>query len=403
MLRLKRLRETGAKYHKEMVLRKLSDIEILVFQYALDPYKVYHLKNFPVMELDEGEPTLDLFDLLDHILDGTLRGNMAKDAVNRFAAKHGNLIKRICQKNLRCGVNAKTINKVWPDLIPMFEVQLAKEIPLDKLHYPKLVQIKYDGVRLITIKKGNEIKFRTRNGKEVNLPELREVVAKIDNDIILDGEIVTASGKIEDRTKVSGMINSAMHGGSIDEQLLIYQIFDSMSLDHWEKMKCPVIYLHRLKKVRVAVEKMDSYLVETAFTFNAINRASLEKQYNMFITLGYEGLILKSDNHLYSFKRSADWVKIKEIKTVDIKCVGVIEGIGKYKGMIGALECIGTVEDKIVCVNVGSGLTDSDRMLPATAFVNKTIEIKYNTLIYDTNSRAYSLFLPRFVEVRYDK
>lgn len=403
MLLLKRLRQISVKYQKTLCLKKASDIELAVFEYALNPYKVYHLKNFPVMEFEEGEPTLEMFDLLDTILLGYLKGKAAKDAINDFALKNGNLIKRICQKNLRCGVSTKTVNSVWTDLIPVFEVQLAKEVPISEITYPKLVQIKYDGVRIITIKKDNDIKFRTRNGKEVNLPLFAEAISKIEGDIILDGEIVIADGKLEDRTKASGMINSAIHGGFIDEYLLVYNIFDAMTLQHWEALECPIIYSHRLKLVRLLVDKIDSCLIDVAFTFNARNRESLETRYDMFIELGYEGLILKDENHLYTFKRSKDWIKLKEIKTTDLICYGIEEGEGKYKGMIGSLICKGEVESKNIFVNVGSGLTDKDRDLPYEAFINETIEVKYNSLILDQKSNFYSLFLPRFVCIRYDK
>lgn len=403
MLILERLRKISTKFQKELCLKKASDIDQAVLEYALNPYKVYHLKTFKVMEFEEGEPSLEMLYLLDDILEGKLRGNAAKDAVNTFALNNGSLIKKICQKNLRCGVNAKTINSVWSDLIPMFEVQLAKEVPINTITYPKLVQIKYDGVRIIAIKKDDKITFRTRNGKEVNLPILAKAIRKIDGDIILDGEMTISSGKLEDRTKVSGMINSAMHGGQIDEYLLMYNIFDTMILSHWEAMKCPVIYTHRLKMVRLLVDQISNCGIDVAFTFKAVNRATLEKQYDMFIKLGYEGLILKDENHLYTFKRTKDWIKLKEIKEVDLICYDIIEGEGKYKGAIGSLRCTGTVEGKEVYVDVGTGLTDSDRELPDHAFVNKTIEVKYNSIIMDRTTTKYSLFLPRFVEVRYDK
>ncbi len=400
---LEKLRRISVKFQKLLALKKASDVELAVFEYALNPYKVYHLKNFEIADFIEGEPSLEMFDLLDEILDGSIYGNKARKAVEDFALENGGLIKKICQKNLRCGVNAKTINAVWPMLIPMFEVQLAKEVPLNEIQYPKLVQIKYDGVRIITIKKDDEVKFRTRNGKEVNLPVLANSISKIEGDIVLDGEMVIASGRLADRTKVSGMINSAMHGGKIDEYALCYHIFDAMKLHHWEAVECPIIYSHRLKLVRLLIEQIDSYLVDVAFTFNALTKADLEESYDIFIQLGYEGLILKDENHLYTFKRSKDWIKLKEIKTVDLNCSAVVEGLGKYEGMIGALVCHGRVEGKDIQVNVGSGLSDADRCLPGSAFINEIIEIKYNSLILDSMTGLYSLFLPRFVDVRYDK
>jgi DNA ligase-1 len=403
MLLLKKLRESAGAYDKRRLLETAHELEKMVFNYALDPYKVYHINSFPVVEIDEGEPDLEMFDLLDKLLEGELRGNAARDAVNAYAKNNGSLIKKICQKKLRCGCSAKTVNIAFPGLVPMFEVQLAKEVPLAQIKYPKLVQIKYDGVRIIAIKRGDNVKFRTRNGKEVNLPLFGELISKITGDFILDGEMTLASGKTDDRTTVSGMINSAMHGGNINQRKMVFNVFDAMTLKHWERTDCPVGYEDRLKLVNVLVDDINSSMVTVALTLHAKDRATLDYQYDKVIQQGYEGLILKDRNHLYTFKRSKDWIKLKEVKTADLVCIGYIEGEGKYEGQIGALTCKGEVEGKQIVVNIGSGLTDADRACPPEAYLDKTIEIKYNSTIQDSVSSEYSLFLPRFVMVRYDK
>jgi len=143
--------------------------------------------------------------------------------------------------------------------------------------------------------------------------------------------------------------------------------------------------------------------LELAVTNEAHNKEAVEELYEEVIAQNYEGLILKRADHLYTFKRSKDWVKLKEIKTADLKCVGVQEGTGKYEGMIGALMCEGMVEGKFVTVNVGSGLSDVQRSLDDIQYIGETIEVKYNSVIRDSVTNQFSLFLPRYAIARFDK
>jgi len=119
--------------------------------------------------------------------------------------------------------------------------------------------------------------------------------------------------------------------------------------------------------------------------------------------MGYEGLVLKYPEHKYTFKRSKDWIKVKEVKHADLRVVDIREGTGKYKGMIGGLVCVGEVEGHRVRVAVGSGLSDIQRSLDDIEFIQETVEVLYNTVIQDSVTLEWSLFLPRFVQVRFDK
>jgi DNA ligase-1 len=177
-----------------------------------------------------------------------------------------------------------------------------------------------------------------------------------------------------------------------------------MSLFDFECSKCTVPYLDRLHKAHEIIDRGNKHSpLKAAHTWVAATPARVNQIYADLIDQGLEGLILKSPKHLYTFKRSADWVKLKEIKTADLQCVDYVQGTGKYQGMIGALACEGLVEGQHVTVNVGSGLTDEDRQHHPSDFIARTIEVKYNSIIQDSITKEWSLFLPRFVMVRFDK
>jgi len=279
----------------------------------------------------------------------------------------------------------------------------AKEVPLDKLDYPLWAQLKYDGVRIITTIKEGKIRLRTYNGNDVNLPYMRDIFrASHYNNIMLDGEMVIYNGTMSNRTTVSGMINSAMHGGTINERILNYAIFDTMSIQEFESCNCNILYKDRYWKALDIITTIGMPLTIARNIVVQSSKEVIELSEQMYRD-GYEGLILKSVNHLYSFKRDKAWAKIKQTKTADLKCIDVTEGTGKYEGMIGALICEGIVEGKNVLVKAGSGLSDNQRARSFDYYINKIIEIKYNSIIKDTVTGKWSLFLPRFVHVRFDK
>lgn len=400
------LRATQSSSAKEALLTSIPYLQWKTFVYAYNPYYNYGM-TFSDAEINRArlyEPTDELFTLLDNIKDKTYTGSAAKIRVNTFALTNGDLIKLIVNKDLQCGVAATMFNKLHNGSIPQFAVQLAKEVPLAKLSYPILAQLKYDGVRLIAINDDGIVKFFTRNGKEVNLPILNDLLAKLPAiNFVLDGEIVIAGGLSIDRTSVSGMINSAMHGGAIDESKLVYNVFDTMSLKEWNATKCLRPYSSRYVHAGDITNMVNNSYVKLAITNEVHSADAALELYTQAIASGYEGLVLKHANHLYTFKRSKDWIKVKEIKTADLKCTGLLSGTGKYDGMIGALICEGTVEGKKVKVNVGSGLTDIERGMQDNAFMYRTIEVKYNMVIQDSVTGLYSLFLPRFNGIRFDK
>ena len=397
------LKATSSRLAKEQLLRGISITEWQVFNYAYHPDSIYHMKC-AIYDDQLGEPSEAMFELLDRVLSGDLRGQRAKMMVQQFAMSHGTLILYIVNKDLDCGTTATTFNNVHPGAIPQFKVQLAKEVDIKTINYPVLAQLKYDGVRLIAMIEDGTCTFKTRNGKKVTLPELAKDIESLPfNNYILDGEIVLATGKQEDRTKISGMVNSAMHGGRIDEDDIVLHCFDTMPLSDFNNLYCPTIYRDRFTILKAILATNESSHLELAITNEVHSAEAATNLYEASLAMGYEGLILKYTDHKYTFKRSKDWIKVKEVKHADLTVCGIQEGTGKYKDMIGALMCEGEVEGHFIQVNVGSGLSDIQRNLNDIEFIGETVEILYNTVIQDSVTLEWSLFLPRFVQVRTDK
>lgn len=383
-----------------------TPMECKMFQWAYNPTKTYGL-HFDYIDFTRlGQPTEEMFILLNQLASRDLTGNAARMTIDYFAAEHGDLIKLICNKDLDCGVSATTLNNVFGQgFIPSFDIQLAKEEDIDKLIFPILAQLKYNGARVIALIEDGVVTLKSRGGHEFSYPRLADELKVLQN-CMLDGELTIGDSANEDHTKVSGMVNSAIKGTPIKDTRLVYNIFDIMELNEFNMQKCNIPYDTRLKAVAhtayyLKQVKSDS-MIALARTTEIANKEKLLEIYNGLLVQGYEGLILKYKTGKYTFKKNKTWIKMKAADTADLTCVGYNEGKDKYEGMIGSLRCQGLIDGKIIEVDV-AGLTDAERSKSPQYYLGKVIEVKYNKVIHNSLTGACSLFLPRFIQVRMDK
>jgi Straboviridae DNA ligase len=189
---------------------------------AQDPYTVYYVNKFKMpVHIKSSGPDDDtlltaFLGLLEKLSKRELTGNAAKDAVTEILTGATTLQQKWCQrillKNLRCGLQESSINKVWPGVVKSFAVALACTLKsefvkgegikiLEPVSYPVRVEPKLDGLRCIAVKQNGKVTFFTRNGTILESPGLacvREILtnAPFDN-VVLDGEML-ANGNWND-------------------------------------------------------------------------------------------------------------------------------------------------------------------------------------------------------------
>ena len=101
----------------------------------------------------------------------------------------------------------------------------------------------------------------------------------------------------------------------------------------------------------------------------------------------------------YKCKRTSDLIKIKKFYSMDLPIVDVVEGTGKYHGMLGAF----VLQYKDGTVNVGSGFNDEQRKElweKRRELINRVVEVKYKEITKDKNSGIESLQFPIFIQIR---
>lgn len=397
---LAKLRMTSSTLNKKAICTELKSqmVYAKMIEYVYSPYKTYYIKGRKPNICNVEEPTPDLFYLLDLLNNRTLSGHAAQNAVKTWANTHGDLIYLVLDRSLGGGVSYKILTDAGFH-IPKFQVQLAKESTKCR-HYPLYAQVKYDGVRLLY--NTTEKTFFTRSGKSFKSKTMSGWFNDFPTGYMIDGEIVLDTNVQEDRQVVSGYITKLLSGNVIvPYDKMVYQAFDLLDEKDFKNATVATAwYTDRLNKLSSMLSPSTN--VQIAKTVGVNSDAEVDTLFAQIIDSGGEGLILKTPDHKYSYKRTEEWEKLKATYSETFLVTGVEEGKGKYEGCIGALIC----ENKTLNIKtkVGSGLTDYLRSLPYSHFRGKHIEVLFNTIT--TNEKGEkSLFLPRFKCFRhsYDK
>ena len=389
---------------------------------ALDSMTTFGLKQIPEKKHAEGAGLdwNDFVAVVERLVDRTLTGNAARDTVNEMMAaatqeEWNGWYRRILIKDLRCGTSEKTINKVVEKInadyiVPTFSCQLAHDSANHegKLAGKKLIEVKLDGVRVITIvwPDGRVLQF-SRNGKElVNFEHIKQELAlnasTFTEPMVLDGEVMSSS--------FQDLMKQVHRKDNVAASDAVLWLFDALPLSAFEagvydvKQRTRSNWLHdwydtKLTKPMANVRCLDQATIdldteEGQRLFRMYNKSAIEN--------GYEGIMIKDLDAAYECKRSVAWLKLKPFIEVSLEVVDFEEGTGRNVGRLGAIICEGEDDDRRIRVNVGSGFSDSDRDSYWTGrdqMVNKIVEVRADAVTKNQDG-TYSLRFPRFLRFR---
>jgi ATP-dependent DNA ligase len=282
---------------------------------------------------------------------------------------------------------------------------------IDKIKFPAYAQMKMDGMRFNAIVREGKVEFRSRNGKEILLlGHLEKEFAALagDVDCVFDGELLVMledDHQFADRQTGNGILNKANKGTISDKEAALVHatVWDVIPYLYFTDGHCPVPYSKRFSSLGDLVNAQSSKDKRIWLVSSEIVETYEKAQeiFNEYLSLGYEGIILKDGSGIWEDKRAKHQIKFKGELECDLKIVAVEEGTGKYAGLLGAIVCESA--DGVVKVNVGSGFNDAHRKnLKEKDLLGKIVAVKYNARIKNKQGDE-SLFLPIFVEVRDDK
>ena len=388
---------------------------------ALDKLITFGVKQVPEATVDgPGLPWSEFVaNLATPLQNRKITGHEARDKIieimNQATVEQWNdWYRLILIKDLKCGVSEKTINNVAKKaktphyIVPTFTCQLAHDSANHekKMTGKKQIEIKLDGVRVITIVKKDSVEMFSRNGKQFHnfdhICDEIKAVADFDEDMVLDGEVM--SDNFQDLMK---QVHRKSSAGAVDAVLYL---FDLIPLADFKKGMWDEPQSKRSESVKVWVEAnsqalehvrglewedvdLDSPQGQARFT--EINKLAVEG--------GYEGVMIKNLDAGYTCKRSHAWLKMKPFIEVTLKVTEVHEGTGRHTGKLGAFTVEGNDDGKFFSLNVGSGLTDENREKFWThkeSLIGQLIEIRADVVTQSMEGESYSLRFPRFKTFR---
>jgi len=298
---------------------------------------------------------------------------------------------RVLMRDLRIRIGVTTARKVWPQMFPMYAVQLCqtikKDAPLeafvrgDTLPEEFSVGPKLDGFRMeiwvTRSKEGNERGVvRSRSGLEQ--PQLAFLVpqaAAIIQDAglrsgILDGEATDITGKSWAEAAKAIKKNDPDHARAS----MRFWAFDIIPIatflrregktawgDRWKKLFNPLLFpATQAAAPNIQLVPMSTTTVRKPATV----RRWLLAEYQKYRDAGYEGAIIYDQNAPYhagdneSDRRKSGLYRIKPFEFIDVMIVDSYEGNGMYKGMLGGFLC--KTEDGVF-IRVGGGFKEHQR------------------------------------------
>ena len=417
---IQELESDNSRLFKESVVKREAESGNAEFfkgcRYALDSMITFGVKQVGEKTGDgKGISAEAFWKTAEQLANRALTGNAAQTAVNYLRmnskeAEWNSWYRRILIKDLRCGVSEKTINKMTEKVngdyaIPVFSCQLAHDGANheSKVSGRKLIEVKLDGVRVITIVyPSGHVDQYSRNGKElVNFPHIVKQFVKhaklLREPMVFDGEVMSNS--------FQDLMKQVHRKDNVEANDAVLHLFDILTLKDFQAGYSTSSQIERSTLLKSWIAPIADHMPNVAVVGQEfVNLDSSEglarfDQINKdAIAGGYEGIMIKDPAAGYETRRSVAWLKQKPYIEVSLAVIGVEEGTGKNVGRLGALIVEGTDDGKLIRTNVGSGLTDNDRVVywdNADTLIGNIVEVRADAVTQNQDG-TYSLRFPRF-------
>lgn len=189
----------------------------------------------------------------------------------------------------------------------------------------------------------------------------------------LDGELYTKRGEFDKISSITSKIGE--HSGWNEIKFHIFDIPDMNA--SFDKKYAKMGDIAKNCKNIVAIKQIVAKDNDEVF-----------KLLDEVVKGGGEGLVARSPNLIYENKRSDKILKIKKFRDAECEVIGINEGNGKFKGLMGSISCK-DIKSGVV-FKIGSGFSDEMRKNPPK--IGQIITYKYQNLTKNGKPR-FPVFL----------
>jgi ATP-dependent DNA ligase len=205
---------------------------------------------------------------------------------------------------------------------PEWLVPMAATLTQERFTGPEWIfERKFDGIRLMAFKNGDDVKLFSRNRLPQNIPSVAQAIAKLPHqELILDGEITWSHGRTS------------------------YHVFDLLWIDGQDV-------------TRLTLDERRALLSQLPLSepLNQVTELHDESPWERARNEGWEGVVAKHRDSPYEHRRSPHWLKMKCEMSQEFVVGGFTDPQGKRVGL-GAL-LVGYYEGHDLCFagKIGTG------------------------------------------------
>ncbi|MCW2495765.1 non-homologous end-joining DNA ligase [Jatrophihabitans sp.] len=220
-------------------------------------------------------------------------------------------------------------------------------------------EMKWDGVRALARIEGGRISLTSRNDHDltVSYPELRALGETVGStQLLLDGEITSFDGagrpsfaRLQKRMHVSSAVQARELAAA---EPVVYLVFDVLHHDGRSLIGEP----YSARRALLDELGLNGPTWQTPPAFDGSGAAA----FGVSQAQGLEGVVAKRRGATYQpGRRSADWIKVKNIRAQEVVIGGWRPGAGRREGSIGSLLVgLPTADGLAYAGKVGTGFTD---------------------------------------------
>ena len=220
---------------------------------------------------------------------------------------------------------------------PEWLVPMAATLTQERFTGPEWIfERKFDGIRLLAYKKGNDVQLFSRNHLPQDLPSVQQAIERLPHsELILDGEITWRGGEIA------------------------YHVFDIMWLDGRNVTRLPLEERHALlAQLPLQTPLQRVTVVEDPSPWERAQRE------------GWEGVNAKRRGSIYEHRRSKEWLKMKCELAQNFIVGGFTDPQGKRVGLGALLVGYYKDDDFVFAGRIGTGF-DTELLLNLRSQLDK--------------------------------
>lgn len=406
-------------------LKHVYDPSINYYQTKIDKTATQHWEPF---EFDAHNLRVLKVTLADRHVTGNEAVEWLADMYAHLTDEGKELLQMLINRSVGGGVGIGLVTKVWSNLIEVTPymrcVGLSDKAKkyLDSQDTVKIVQKKADGTFCyminVTTHNPTNAELITRGG--LKYPTwlsyrldgwLFKKSDKFSRSGVFVGELlVYKDNKLLPRSVGNGVYNAIMKGspeGLYSDYTFAMEAWDFLLYQEYADKLSTRPYEERLTHLEEMIGEVENCPVSVIETYRHTDWKDVFDTNNYFLRLGYEGSVVKSPSGQWFNGTSKDCMKLKVVFEAEYYVREVVEGTGKYVGMMGAL--VVESADGEILSSVGTGFSDGDRkywwdkrgVVYSGSF--PVVTVKANDILTARDAKVKSLFLPVYVEERCDK